>query len=316
MNLYSQLKNSVLNKLPVIAMLVTIILWSSAFVGIRYGVRYYQPESLALLRLLFASAFIIPIFLIQRRRPDRRFYGRPSRKTHIILLATGIVGLGLYNIFLNVGEQSISADAASFIISQAPIITALLAFFCLKERLSLLAIIGIMISFSGVLIIYMASANSHSSVWGMFSVILASLCAAAYFILVKYLSRYYSPMYITMTSIWYSTLLLAIFYSKALIHDFSTAPVMATWVIVYLGIFPTAIAYGSWNYALSQINASRVAAALYATPLFVVLFSYLFLHETISFYTFSGGCIALLGAVVLSKSRRRVSQPFSSVSVE
>lgn len=304
---YSNWSKRLSARLPLIAVIVTIVFWSSAFVGIRYGIHYYHAESLALLRLMFAAISILPMYWLEKRKVQVPALEKPTGMTACVLVITGILGLGLYHVFLNVGEQHVSAGVASFIVSQAPIVTAVFAFFCLKERLSKVALFGIVVSFTGVLLIYTVSVHGPGTTAGMIAVVLASLFSAAYIILTKYLCRYYRPIYMTMTSIIYSTLLLAIFYSHLLIQDISTAPVGATAVVAYLGVFPTAIAYGAWNYALSAMNASKMAALLYAMPLLVVFFSFVFLHEAVKPLAFLGGCLALLGAAMLAKSKRQGS---------
>src|SRR5436190_11936201 len=101
--------------------LSTIFLWASAFVGIRQGLHYYSPEGLALLRYLIASFCMAIIYY---RLPNRVYMPLMDR---IKLLLIGIVAIGIYNLSLNYGELVVPSGTASFIVSQSPIITAILA---------------------------------------------------------------------------------------------------------------------------------------------------------------------------------------------
>src|SRR5688572_4836136 len=83
-----------------IALGVAIVLWSSAFVGIRAGLEGYSPGSLALFRFLIAS---ICMFFIYWRLPTREKF---HTKDFCLLVLFGAFGIGCYNVFLNYGEVS------------------------------------------------------------------------------------------------------------------------------------------------------------------------------------------------------------------
>src|SRR5688572_28865376 len=107
------------------ALLITIFLWASAFVGIRIGLQTYSPEGLALMRYLIAS---ICMGVIYYRMPERTSI---CLRDVIALMSIGALGIGVYNIALNYGELFISSGVTSSIISQAPIISTLFAIFFL-----------------------------------------------------------------------------------------------------------------------------------------------------------------------------------------
>src|SRR5579883_3143052 len=114
-----------------IALVVTVFLWASAFVGIRAGLLGYSPEGLALLRYLIASICMGIIYFRLPQRSTMRFFDICA------LLAIGAVGIGIYNITLNHGELTVSSGMSSFIISQSPIITTVFAIIFLREKLNM-----------------------------------------------------------------------------------------------------------------------------------------------------------------------------------
>lgn len=292
--------------LPIAAIVVTLFFWSSAFVAIRYALHDYHASSLVLLRFLVATVCITPVFLIEKKR--KKFAAkreRPTLLSHIALAVAGILGLGVYGITLSIGEEQASASLSSFIISQTPIITTLLAVGFFKEKINKRGIFGIGVSFLGVALIALTTIQDANLGWGVFYVGLAACCAAINFSLQKYLCRFYSATIITCYAIWYSALLLAIFEHQQLLEDFTHASYSTTLVIVYLGLFSTAIAYATWSYALARIETTKVVVWFYAIPLLTTVFDLLFLDETPSLPAFLGGCIAVGGAVILSHSRRK-----------
>jgi drug/metabolite transporter (DMT)-like permease len=108
---------------------LTILLWASAFAGIRAGLASYSPASVALLRYLVASIVLAGYALLKRLPlPDR--HDLPG-----IALA-GFLGFTVYNLALGAGEVSIPAGVASFIVASVPIYMAILAVGFFGERLS------------------------------------------------------------------------------------------------------------------------------------------------------------------------------------
>jgi len=105
----------------IMAITVTLIFWASAFAGIRAGLKAYSPGNLVLFRFLTAS---------------------------IVLL--GFIGITVYHLALTFGELKVTAGSASILIASAPIFTAILAMFILKEKINTWGWTGIVISFLGV----------------------------------------------------------------------------------------------------------------------------------------------------------------------
>jgi drug/metabolite transporter (DMT)-like permease len=88
------------------------------------------------------------------------------------------------------------------------------------------------------------------------------------------------------------------------VAEASRAPVSATLNMVYLGVFPTALAFTTWAYALARTTAGRMGATTYAVPALVVLMSWVVLDEVPGWLTLCGGALGLAG-VAVSRSRGR-----------
>src|SRR5205085_11785746 len=167
-----------------IALGVALLLWASAFAGIRAGLRAYSPGHLAILRFLVAS-LVLAIYatFAHFRRPELR--DLPG------LTLSGIIGITFYNIGLNYGETRVSAGAASLLIASVPIWTALLARFTLKERLSQLGWFGVFMSFAGVALISSGEGEGIHLSRQALLILAAAVSSAVYMIMQKrYLERY------------------------------------------------------------------------------------------------------------------------------
>lgn len=282
-------------------LLVTVAFWASAFVGIRAGLHGYSPGGLALFRFLIASVcmFYIYIFFAERKHIPL--------KDKIVMLMMGGAGIGIYNITLNYGEISVDSGVASFIISQSPIISTIIAITFLGETINFFGIVGMIISILGVTLISFGEMNVFNIHSGLVYIIIATIVGAFYSVLQKpYLNKYHS-IDVVSYFIWGGSLVLLIF-TPELIHDVSVAPLNATLATIYLGIFPATIAYVFWSYALARIPASRAVSFLYFMPVIATLIGWIWLNEIPIWSSLIGGVIAMAGVWIVNKSYMSVLQ--------
>ncbi|TAK78522.1 MAG: DMT family transporter [Gammaproteobacteria bacterium] len=271
-----------------LALVVTILLWASAFVAIRAGLHQYSPEGLALLRYLVASACM-----------GIMYYRLPQRNTMCVrdmcaLLGVGMIGIGIYNLTLNYGELSVSSGMASFITSQSPLITAMFAVLFLGEQLSLARVMGFMVSILGVALIAVGETGGFKWNSGLTYILLATLAGGCFSGLHKPFLKKYHAIEATTYVIWGGTLFLSI-YMPTLRHDVMNASLQTTLTVIYLGIFPAAIGYIAWSYVLSEIPASRAVSFLYFMPFVAMLLGWLCLGEMPVWLSVAGGVCAILG---------------------
>jgi drug/metabolite transporter (DMT)-like permease len=282
-----------------LAIAIAILLWSSAYVAIRAGLQGYSPEGLALLRYLVASVCIGIIYYRMPARNSMRL------KDILVMMCLGAVGIGFYNIALNYGELTVSSGMASFIISQAPVMTALLAMVFLGERLTLSHVAGFLVSIFGVTLITLGEEGGFNWTASIAYVFLAALAGSCFTLLQKpYLKRYHA-IEATTYVIWGGTLFLC-FYAPKLQQDLMHASLLATCNAIYLGVFPAAIGYVAWSYVLSNISAARAMSFLYFTPFIATLLGWIFLGEVPVALSVAGGLLAMVGVWLTNQSYRRI----------
>ncbi len=286
---------SVKNKL---ALATTIIFWSSAFVGIRAGLESYSPGGLAALRFLIASACMLIVYL---------FFPLKSviqNKDKILLLLIGGFGFGCYNITLNYGELAVPSGIASFIVSQSPIITMIVAVLFLGEGLSFYMIAGTLVSAVGVGLIMLSGEQHFNFQIGIVYLFLATIVSGFYSVLQKPFLKKYQAIEVAAYIIWGATLALVV-YLPNMVHEIKHASWHATWSVIYLGIFPAAIGAITWSYALKEIPASQAVTFLYFMPIMATLIGWLWLGETLTHLALLGGIIALVGVWIASRPVER-----------
>lgn len=272
------------------AVAVTLLLWASAFAGIKAGLAAYSPGQLALLRFIVGSASMALY-------AKARGFALPEKRDVPTILWVGFLGFTVYHVFLNYGEQTVSAGAASLIVSFTPVITALLAVFLLKERLNVFGWAGITVSVAGVALISFGESGGIALGTGSLLVLVSSLGSSLYNVFQKPLLKRYDPVAFTTYAMIAGTLFMLAFL-PGLAGAVRRAPLGATLSVVYLGVFPGAIAYSTWTYALSRMPASRLATSLYVSPVLAIAIAWLWIGELPTLLSLAGGAVTLAGVVL------------------
>jgi drug/metabolite transporter (DMT)-like permease len=279
------------------ALIITLIFWASAFVGIRYGVKYCSPLSMALFRFIVASVVLAIYALVKGMR-------LPDKKDVPLFLLTGFVGITIYHISLNIGEVNVRAGTASFIISSVPVLTGIFSIIFFKEYLKFWGWVGLCISFIGIALISFSESGFGSINWGTLLVFIAALSGSGYVIFQKKLLQKYTSIEVTTYTIWAGTLFM-LFFMPQLIRDLPNMKAPVILDIIYLGICPAAIAYFLWTYTLNNFtSATHTTTFLYFSPILTTLIGFVLISEIPDFYTILGGFI-ILGGVVLANTMGR-----------
>jgi drug/metabolite transporter (DMT)-like permease len=283
----------------VLALAVTLLLWASAFVGIRYAVREYDAGGLALFRNSITAFTMLCIALVARRQALK-----PPRLRDLgMLFAAGGVGIALYQVALISGERSVDAGTASLIINTSPIFTALFALVFLSEHPGLRGWGGLFLGFVGAALLITGGHGGASLDRGALFVLLASAGQAASFVIQKPLLARFGPFMVTAWAALFGVLCL-LPYAPAMLRGIEHAGATATLAAVYLGLFPAAIGNLTWAYALSRLPASRAAAALYLTAPIAVSISWLFLGEQPTLQALVGGAVVITSLVLVNMRGR------------
>jgi drug/metabolite transporter (DMT)-like permease len=276
----------------------TLLLWSSAFVGIRYAVRDYPPGPLALLRFLVASLLLGGYVLLRKSRASSESASLKDWGAFLALGATGVFG---YHIALNFGEQTVAAGAASLLVNTTPLFTVLLAVLFLGERLTPRGGLGLAVAFTGATLVALGAANGLTLDRGALLVLAAAVIQAFYFALQKPMLGRFGALDLTTRSIWCGTLLLSVFLPE-LASTLREAPLSSTLVVLFLGVGPSCFAYAAWAYIVSKMSVSKAVGYLYLVPALALGIGFLVLDEKPSLLALAGGGLTIFGVALVRKS--------------
>jgi drug/metabolite transporter (DMT)-like permease len=273
-----------------------ILCWAYSPIGVHMGLLSYGPGQLALLRFLIASVFMAGVALVMG-------IGRPRLWDLPWLLVLSFFGVFLHHTSLNYGQQFVTAGASSVLAQSAPLFSVLIAFFCLKERVSLWRWSCVLLGLLGVLVV----------IWGDHGVgnidprglllLLAAVSWSLYFAIQKHYAHRYSPLTMACYMVWGGTLMLCVNLpglSSAVVQ----APLPENLAVLVLGIFPSALAYLAWGYVLKHVEVSRASVAMYLIPPVAMMMAATLLGEHITLQVVLGGVIVLASVAAISLEGR------------
>ena len=277
---------------------VTVVLWASAFVAIRSGGRYFDPGALALGRLLAGSVVLGAVWLA-------RGGGWPPRAAWPGIVCAGVLWFGVYMVALNWGEQHVDAGTAAMVVNIGPVLIAVLGGWLLREGFPRRLLAGMAVSFAGAVVVGLSeSGGGRASLLGVGMCLLAAVSYATAVVAQKPALRHASALQVTTFGCFIGTLATLPFAGR-LVSQAAAAPLPATLTLVYLGVFPTALAFTTWAYALSPTTAGKMGATTYVVPALVVVMSWTILGQTPKALGFLGGALCLAGVAVSRRRGRR-----------
>ena len=284
--------------LPLLAVATTLVFWASAFVAIRHLGDHVGPGALSLGRLLVGSVSLGVVLAA------RRTWVAPTRSDWAGLAVIGVLWFGVYNVALNEGERRVDAGTAAMLIQVSPVLIAVLAVVFLRERSGAALWAGLAVAFAGVAVI--ALATSPGGDRDVLGVLLCLVSAAAYavsVILQKPLMSRLPALQVT----WVACTVGAVAclpFGGSLVRDLGASSGADVAWVVYLGVFPTAVAFTTYAYALTHMDASSLGVTTYLVPPITVVMAWALLSETPPVMAYVGGGLCLAG-VALARRRPR-----------
>ena len=271
-----------------VAIIGTVLAWSSAFVVIRAVLPVFAPGELAFLRQLVAVP-LLAVWMIGQK------WVWPTVREWVLIAIFGLTWFSTYIVALNTAEQTIDAGTASFIVNIGPLLIVVGAFVFLGEKLPRNLIPGAIIALAGVgLIAWGTSSSEHVDVTGVLWALIATVTYAIGVLTQKPALKRLSSNQVTLLGAAIALIPLFWWAPEAFAHV-QTAPADAIVGAIWLGAIPTALGFGLWGYALKRMPAGRLGVSTYVVPPLVIVESAILLGELPHPIAIVGGLIALTG---------------------
>lgn len=277
--------------LPTISLITAMILWASSFVALKYVINEFNPMQVVFGRMFVASLCFLVIFkklkIKEYRKGDWKY-----------LLGMAACEPCLYFILEVQALRYTTASEAGMITALLPLMTAILAWLTLKEKICKKTVTGFLIAIVGVLWLSLSGKATESApnpLLGNFLEFSSMVCATFYSVMLKKLSDRYSALFLTAMQAFIGTIF---FLPLAAYHpiptEFDYMPLLA---IVYLGSFVTLLAYLLYNWSISKVNLTTAVSYVNLIPVFTILLAYVLLGETLTGQQMLASILVLVGVM-------------------
>ena len=217
------------------------------------------------------------------------------------LVLCGVLWFGIYNVALNAAEQRVDAGTAAMLVNVGPILIILLAGIVLGEGFPRSLLAGAAVAFAGVAVIAFADSQRGVSTLGTLLCLVAAVAYAGGVVSQKPALARVSPLQATFVACLVGTLV-CLPFAPQLAGEVGDARGSALAWAVYLGVFPTALGFTTWAFALARTTAGRMGTTTYLVPPLSILMGWAFLGEVPTELAFLGGALCLVGVAIARRS--------------
>ncbi|MDC0477250.1 DMT family transporter [Pelagibacteraceae bacterium] len=275
------------------------LIWGSSFFNIKIATHSYEPITLALVRVIFAS---IPLFILCKYKKIKIEAFSKNWKSYAII---GLCNITIPFILIAIGTSKINSYLAAMLMSTTPLSGSLLAhFFTEDEKISFLKSIGILIGFFGVLIIFFDKVVVNES---NYIYVLITILGSAFYsiggILTLKLKKKKNENVTTSTTLWSVIFLIPLAF--ILESPMSSSPtIQSTLSLLYLGVVATGVAWLIRFRILTVNGLVFQTQVAYLIPIFGIIFGYFLMDEIITWRVFISLAIILFGIYIFKKNNK------------
>jgi drug/metabolite transporter (DMT)-like permease len=282
-------------------LIIIALVWAGSFIVVDATVKEIQPITIAFLRFLIATPFMIFSILILKKNQLIKL-----NELHYFIIL-GLTGVTLLYIFQYLGIERTTPATSAVLINTNVIFIGVFSLLFLKEKITKKRIIGILLSFTGVIFVLLAQMINENIVFnniflmGSFFIILSAMCWAVYSIIGKKIMKKYDPLLVITYAFIIGTIALLPFIGTNIINEIRNVT-LENWInILYLSIICSIFGYIGWYYALDKIEASKSAVYLNFIPFFAIILSF-FYGEKIKIFFIIGAILIIYGVYLTQKS--------------
>ena len=273
------------------------LIWASAFFNIKIATYSYGPITIACLRILFGAIPVILLCMYQRIKIEA------FSKDWKWFAAIGFINLVIPFFLIAYGVQKVQSNLAAILMSSTPISATILAhIYTDKEKINFYKIVGILLGFSGI--VYLFSDNLLITKDNFFSALMILLGSTFYVIggiLTLKISHKKNENVTASILIWGTIIILPISIIFEQPWNF-TPRLDSTLSLIYLGIFPTGIAWLLRFMILKNNGVVFQSQVAFLIPIFGVILGYIFLQEIITSKVMLSLIAVVLGIYFVKKS--------------
>jgi len=280
------------------SLVLVAIIWGVNFSIVKFGTSLIDPLAYNGVRVLLAAVLLLAIALASRGP-------LPSRREIAVLLALGVLGNGVYQVFFVEGVARTRASDAGLVIAASPAFIAIVGRMFGVERVSRRGVMGIAMSIGGIAFVVLGTTNAtagDATIIGDLLVLAGSLCWAFYTVMLKPYTEHLSGLHVSAFTMLGGAIPLALLASTRIAAThWSQLPAKGWSAILYSGIFALVIAYLFWYRGVRVIGPTRTAMYSNLQPVVAVLMAWWLLGETPTWWQ-GVGTSCIVGGLLLTRT--------------
>jgi drug/metabolite transporter (DMT)-like permease len=285
-----------------LAMLGVVFCWAANLVAIKEALQGFSPMALAQVRAIFTALLFGFLFLVFRRRSSLR----PRGRQWLYFAIMAFCGVTMGQILFIRAMSLTSVPHAALIVAVEPVMVLILSVLMRFEPLTLLKSLGMIISFSGVVVLTYARAAHGNHAYWLGDVILVAqvLVFSCFIILMKGVADQYDALTLNAMVFGLGALMMLPFGARAAWQvSWSRVPLRSVLGLGFMVVFASVVAYLLFAFALTGLTASRVAAFNYIEPIIATALGIWLLADKVSLQGLLGGALILLGVYFTERER-------------
>jgi drug/metabolite transporter (DMT)-like permease len=294
----------------ILALLVVYVVWGSTYLAIRYVVATMPPYLSAAVRFTVAGLVLYP-WAIRRGGAEQRRADRPTRRHWLSALIIGGMLLAFGNGTVSVAERSVPSGTAALLVGMVPLWMALFGRLQYKERLTPVAVVGLLVGFGGVALL-VGGGSGHLKASGVALLVVATLAWAVGSLYARGAPMPARPLVGTAMEMIAGGAVCIIMgaatgeFSRIHLDKFRAS----SWIgLAYLIVFGSLFAYSAYTWLLRNAPTPLVSTYAYVNPAVAVFLGWLIASEQLTAHTAIAAAVIVVGVALIVSgpwmSRRR-----------
>ena len=282
-------------------LILLAIIWGSSFFNIKIATYSYDPITLALVRVIFAS---MPLLLICKLRKIKIEAFTENWKWYALI---GLCNIAIPFVLIAIGTAKINSYLAAILMSTTPLSGSILAhFFTKDEKLSFYKSTGVLVGFSGIILLFFDRViiNSENYIYALITILGSTFYCIGGLLTLK-LKNKKNENVTTSTTLWSVLFLLP--FSLILESPWNSEPTIAsTLSLLYLGVIATGFAWLIRFRILTVNGLVFQTQVAYLIPIFGIIFGYFLMNEIITWRVLVSLVIILIGIYIFKKNNKTI----------
>lgn len=274
--------------------LLVIFIWSTTPLAIYFSSLDYGYLLSVALRMLLGLVIVLFLFLVIKRRfmPQRRDWRVGAFASIGIFPAMPLVYWS---------TQYIPTGLVSLMFSSSPFFVGVLAKIILHEAIGPRRMMGIVVAFAGLIIIFVDQARGDlQSIWGIVAMVASTFTFSLSAVLLKTVNAQSDPLQQTGGSMLLAlpSLFLCWWIMDGTLPD--SVQVVPSVALLYLAAVGSVVGFSAYFYLLKELTANSVSLISMLSPVLAIVWGVLFKGEAINFAFLLGAGVLLVGLGVYS----------------